>query len=277
LFVGSCQDILLANLEKGKYELERRKANFSAYMTVTRSLILLMLSNQLELSWTDPASMNFDPMTESAAMRRDILDRGADALGLPHGSRIPEQMASAIVTLRRHASLAYEHFLDMAYEWLQYVEKVEKKGGRPETLRSYIEARMRTHVRGTVGEFAAAFRLGPDFWLLNGPDYDVTVPGADFVVVSKRNGEIWFCDNKTLSDSSLGRVSSLVENIPENMARRTRRAADASPFATQKRFKVVLGRSARGALPSQTRSDRYAAGRGRAPWRCPAVQQLHLG
>ncbi len=50
LFVGSCQDILLANLEKSKYELERRKANFSAYMTVTRSLILLMLSDQLELA-----------------------------------------------------------------------------------------------------------------------------------------------------------------------------------------------------------------------------------
>jgi hypothetical protein len=50
LFVGSCQDILLANLEKSKYELERRKANFSAYMTVTRSLILLMLSNQHELT-----------------------------------------------------------------------------------------------------------------------------------------------------------------------------------------------------------------------------------
>lgn len=50
LFVGSCQDILLANLEKSKFELERRKANFSAYMTVTRSLILLMLSDQLELT-----------------------------------------------------------------------------------------------------------------------------------------------------------------------------------------------------------------------------------
>jgi hypothetical protein len=168
-----------------------------------------------ELSWKDPASPSTDPLTTSAAMRRDILDRGADALGLPRGSRIAEQMASAMVTLRRHASLSHEQFLDFAYEWLQYVEKKE---GRPQTLRGYIEARMRTHVRGMVGEFAATFQLGPDFWVLKGPDYDVTVPGTDFVVVSKRNGEIWFCDNKTLSDSGLGRVSSLVENIPGNMA-----------------------------------------------------------
>jgi len=50
LFVGSCQDILLANLERSRYELERRKKNFAAYMAMMRSLILLMLSEQPELS-----------------------------------------------------------------------------------------------------------------------------------------------------------------------------------------------------------------------------------
>ena len=199
-----------------------------------------------ELSWTDPASTSADPLTESAAMRRDILDRGADALGLPRGSRIAEEMASAMVTLRRHASLSHEQFLDMAYEWLQYVEKKE---GRPQTLRSYIEARMRTHVRGMVGEFAAAFQLGPDFWVLKGPDYDVTVPGTDFVVVSKRNGEIWFCDNKTLSDNSLGRVSSLVENFPGNMADDVAEfgALDESTFAMPDDVVAALARAKKAA------------------------------
>jgi hypothetical protein len=199
-----------------------------------------------ELSWTDPASTSADPLTESAAMRRDILDRGADALGLPRGSRIAEEMASAMVTLRRHASLSHEQFLDMAYEWLQYVEKKE---GRPQTLRSYIEARMRTHVRGMVGEFAAAFQLGPDFWVLKGPDYDVTVPGTDFVVVSKRNGEIWFCDNKTLSENSLGRVSSLVENFPGNMADDVAEfgALDESTFAMPEDVVAALARATKAA------------------------------
>jgi hypothetical protein len=168
-----------------------------------------------EMAWVDEPSTSHDPLTESAATRRDILDRGADALGLPRGSRIALEMARAMVSLRRQASLAHEQFVDLAYDWLRYAEN---KQGRPTTLRRYIEARMRTHVRGMVGEFAAAFQLGPDFWVLKGPDYNVTVPGTDFVVVSKRNGEIWFCDNKTLSDNALGRVSSLVENIGQNMA-----------------------------------------------------------
>jgi hypothetical protein len=50
LFVGACQDILLENLEKSRYELQRRKANFAAYMTVTRSLILSMLVDLPELA-----------------------------------------------------------------------------------------------------------------------------------------------------------------------------------------------------------------------------------
>lgn len=170
---------------------------------------------EAEASWTDPESLDYGPLTESAAQRRDILDRGADALGLPRGSRIAAEMARAMATLRQYASMSHEQFLDFAYEWLRYAEN---KKGKAQTLRSYIQARMRTHVRGMVGEFSAAFQLGPDFWVLKGPDFDVTVPGTDYVVVSKANGEIWFCDNKTLSENSLGRVTSLVENIPQNMA-----------------------------------------------------------
>ncbi|WP_428341206.1 hypothetical protein [Mycobacterium sp.] len=50
LFIGSCQDILLANLEKSRYELQRRQTNFPAYITVTRSLILSMLVDLPELA-----------------------------------------------------------------------------------------------------------------------------------------------------------------------------------------------------------------------------------
>ncbi|WP_428341207.1 hypothetical protein [Mycobacterium sp.] len=199
-----------------------------------------------EPSWVDAPSTSDDPLTESAAMRRDILDRGADALGLPRGGRIAQEMARAMVSLRRYASPSHEQFLDLAYDWLRYAENTH---GRPTTLRRYIQARMRTHVRGMVGEFSAAFQLGPDFWVLKGPDYNVTVPGTDFVVVSKRSGEIWFCDNKALSDNSLGRVSSLVENIEHNMAADLAEFGELSqsPFAMPDNVSAALDNAQRAA------------------------------
>lgn len=154
----------------------------------------------------------------SSAQRRAILDEGAAALGLPQGSRIAAEMAQASKTLRRIAADSPEHFMDLAYGWLDCTAKAAAEGRHPQTLRTYIMALMRRHVKGMLGEFTATFQLGPDFWVLKAPDRHVTQPGTDFVVVSKRSGEIWFCDNKAIRDHSLGRVSSLVENISANMA-----------------------------------------------------------
>jgi hypothetical protein len=50
LFAATCQDILLDALESSHLQIQKRLDNFHAYMTVTRSLILLMLVNDAELN-----------------------------------------------------------------------------------------------------------------------------------------------------------------------------------------------------------------------------------
>lgn len=50
MFVATCQDVLLETLDSSRLAIEQRLGNFPAYMTVTRLLLLIMLSDTAELS-----------------------------------------------------------------------------------------------------------------------------------------------------------------------------------------------------------------------------------
>lgn len=50
MFVAACQDVLLGVLESSEREISRRMINFRAYMTVTRLLLLIMLTETVELT-----------------------------------------------------------------------------------------------------------------------------------------------------------------------------------------------------------------------------------
>jgi hypothetical protein len=155
--------------------------------------------------------------TPQARERAALLDEAAAGLGLPPSGKIAAELARSKY-LREIAAASPEHLLDLASMWLEHAEKQVAAGKPVPSLRDYVFRLMRTQVRGLLGEFTAVFALGKDFWVLKAPDLRVTDPGTDFVVVAKRNGEIWFCDNKALSDAGLSRVTSLVDNIAQNMA-----------------------------------------------------------
>lgn len=155
--------------------------------------------------------------TKLARQRAQLLDEAAANLGLPPTGTIAAELGGSEL-LREIAATAPDQLLDLAGDWLLNAEKRRAEGKPVPSLRRYVLGIMRTQVRGLVGELTAVFRMGPDTWVLKAPDLHVTLPGTDFVVVVRRTGEVWFCDNKALSDSGLGRVSSLVENIGQNMA-----------------------------------------------------------
>jgi hypothetical protein len=166
----------------------------------------------------DPPSAIPRSKWSRSAQRRALRDIDpVVGLGLPPTGEIANALRGSS-TLRRLASENPEHFMNLADAWLARAAERRAQGQRVGSLREYVLGIMRTQLRGMAGEFSAAFRLGDDFWVMKAPDIRVTEPGTDFVVISKRTGETWFCDNKTLSDSSLGRVSSLVDNIGQNMA-----------------------------------------------------------
>jgi hypothetical protein len=101
----------------------------------------------------------------------------------------------------------------------QLLEFFEGSGARSRSaLRRYIRGRMVSHIRGLLGEFTAAFRLGEEgVILLKGPDYNVTIPGTDLVGVTK-DGRIWLIDNKALTAEELSSVTALTRNIATNIA-----------------------------------------------------------
>lgn len=149
--------------------------------------------------------------------RRKVVDALAGSLGLPDTGMIKKALLVA-PSMRDLAQRAPDHFAELASLWVERAAALAAEGKKPPTLRDYVRNIMRTQVRGMHGEFTAIFALGREFWVMKGPDHAVTLPGTDYVVVSKTSGEIWFCDNKALSDHHLGRVSSLVENFPRNLA-----------------------------------------------------------
>lgn len=139
------------------------------------------------------------------------------ALGLPAGSTVAAEMLRAR-RLRQLAAQNPEHFTALVDGWVQLAASRREQGLPVPSLTAYVRRIMRTQMRGMHGEITAAFALGPDFWLLKAPGHDVTVPGTDFVVVSRRTGELWFCDNKALSAEQLSTVTSLVQNVQRNLA-----------------------------------------------------------
>jgi hypothetical protein len=166
----------------------------------------------------DPASPIPRSEWSRSAQRRQVTDIDpVVGLGLPPVGDVADALRAS-GTMRRLASENPQHFRALADGWLALVARRVAEGKQPPSLRNYVLRLMRTQIRGMLGEYSAAFRLGEDFWVLKAPGHDVTTPGTDFVVVAKATGEIWFCDNKALSDNSLGRVSSLVDNLAKNIA-----------------------------------------------------------
>jgi hypothetical protein len=164
-----------------------------------------------------PVELGGTGTTPVARARAAQLDTAATRLGLPATGEIAAQLARHPY-LREIAAASPDHLLELASMWLRYAERKAAEGKPPSSLDAYVRRLMSTQVRGLAGERTAVFGLGNDFWVLKAPDLRVTDPGTDFVVVARRSGEIWFCDNKALSDAGLSGVSSLVRNIEKNMA-----------------------------------------------------------
>ena len=155
--------------------------------------------------------------TPDAQARARVLDEAAQGLGLPTQGQIAEALRGSPL-LQDLTARSPDQFLELAGGWLRNSEERAAGGKAPMTLEAYVRILMTRHVRGTLGELTAVFQLGPDAYVLKAPDLRVTDPGTDFVVVLKKSGEVWFCDNKTLSRAGLGKVPSIVENLAENMA-----------------------------------------------------------
>jgi hypothetical protein len=168
--------------------------------------------------------------SSGALSRARQLDRQVAALGLPSTGQIAEALRSSAL-LRDFGTRNPDHLLELAGAWLEKAAR-DTQANRPLVpLEVYVrDVIMNTHVRGMVGEFGAVFQLGKDVLVLKAPDIGVTVGGTDFIVLVKGTKEIWLCDNKTLSQSGLGEVSSLVENFGKNVdkdvAELTRRLED---------------------------------------------------
>lgn len=160
-----------------------------------------------------------------ARTRAAVLDRAASEIGLPTQDEITRRLgrSSAVVEL---AARSPGHLAELAEKWLRYAVEKRREGKPVATLERYARALARSHVRGLLGELTAAFQLADDAWVIKVPDLGVTVGGTDFAAVDLRTGEVWFGDNKALSARGLGEVSSLLDNIVDNMA------ADVAEFGT---------------------------------------------
>ncbi|MET8850184.1 hypothetical protein [Amycolatopsis sp. NPDC004625] len=152
-----------------------------------------------------------------ARTRAEVLDRAAAEIGLPSQDEITRRLgrSSAVVEL---AARSPGQLAKLASDWLRYAVAKRAEGKPVATLERYVRALSRSHVRGLLGERTATFQLADDAWILKVPDLNVTVGGTDFVAVDLRTGEVWFGDNKALSSRGLGEVSSLIDNIVDNMA-----------------------------------------------------------
>lgn len=104
-------------------------------------------------------------------------------------------------------------------------------GGWSPTFRQYVIGRMRTHVRGAVGEHAAAFGLGDGVIFLKAPKEQVTAGGTDLVAIDLGTGRIMLIDNKALTAAGGARargdfegsatvhsVTALTDNLEKNIA-----------------------------------------------------------
>lgn len=152
-----------------------------------------------------------------ARARARTLDRTAASMGLPTRDDVARRLvrSSAVLEMDTRSPGHLEQFID---NWLTYAERNRREGRPVATLERYVRALSRSHVRGILGELSAVFQLSDEFWVIKVPDLKVTVGGTDFVLVSKTTGELWYGDNKALSSHGLGEVTSLMQNIDDNMA-----------------------------------------------------------
>jgi hypothetical protein len=171
---------------------------------------------------------------------RSFVTRLENALAEDKGfaKAFPDLAKLGPKSLRQHLTrlqelIAGDRYMELlaAENPRQLLEFFEKSGAKSKTaLRRYIRGRMVTHIRGLLGEFTSAFKLGEEgIVLLKAPDYDVTIPGTDLVGVT-RDGRIWLIDNKALAASELESVTALTRNIRDNIAKDA--AAAAEEFGT---------------------------------------------
>lgn len=153
--------------------------------------------------------------TALAHTRARILDRAASELGLPPRDEITRRLArsSVVVEIASRGPGHLEKFVD---DWLRYAVGQRREGKPVATLERYVRALSRRHVKGLFGELTATFQLAEDAWVIKVPGVDVTTRGTDYVLV-RANGEMWIGDNKALAALGLGKVSSLVENLADNL------------------------------------------------------------
>ncbi|WP_211299679.1 hypothetical protein, partial [Amycolatopsis lexingtonensis] len=178
-----------------------------------RALIALNRAREAERRAVE-AGVGDSPDARSRAAQ---LNRQAAELGLPPAGLVAEALRGSAL-LRDLGTRNPSHLHELAGAWLEKVVRDEAKGADLVPLDVYVrDVIMSKHVRGLAGEFAAVFQLGKDVLVLKAPDLGVTVGGTDFIVLVKGSREIWLCDNKTLSQSGLGEVASLVENIGKNV------------------------------------------------------------
>ncbi|WP_290060883.1 hypothetical protein [Amycolatopsis solani] len=178
-----------------------------------RALIALNRARETERRAVE-AGAGSSPDAHSRAAR---LDRQVAALGLPPAGQVAEALRGSAL-LRDLGTRNPDHLLELSGAWLEKAARDAAEGKPLVPLEVYVrDVIMSKHIRGMAGEFGAVFQLGKDVLVLKAPDIGVTVGGTDFIVLVKGSREIWLCDNKTLSQSGLGEVSSLVENIGKNL------------------------------------------------------------
>ncbi|WP_439380797.1 hypothetical protein [Amycolatopsis lexingtonensis] len=178
-----------------------------------RALITLNRAREAERRAVE-AGVGGSPDARSRAAQ---LNRQVTALGLPPAGQVAEALRGSAL-LRDLGTRNPDHLLELSGAWLEKAVRDAAEGKPLVPLEVYVrDVIMSKHVRGMTGEFGAVFQLGKDVLVLKAPDIGVTVGGTDFIVLVKGSREIWLCDNKTLSQSGLGEVASLVENVGKNV------------------------------------------------------------
>jgi len=178
-----------------------------------RALIALNRAREAERRAVE-AGVGGSPDARSRAAQ---LNRQVTALGLPPAGQVAEALRGSAL-LRDLGTRNPDHLLELSGAWLEKAVRDAAEGKPLVPLEVYVrDVIMSKHVRGMTGEFGAVFQLGKDVLVLKAPDIGVTVGGTDFIVLVKGSREIWLCDNKTLSQSGLGEVASLVENVGKNV------------------------------------------------------------
>ena len=164
---------------------------------------------------TDPQKWSKNaPAEEPAPAPAEYAPAVREAVkGLDPAVRLEIENSPELQALARQSP---EQFAEYVADW----QRPDADGNRISDRRSlgdYVRSRMRTHVKGLLGEFTAAFNLPEGFGLLKQPDTNVTARGTDFVAFNPHTGEFLFGDNKAYARESISSVSSLERNFLVNL------------------------------------------------------------